>query len=82
MAWWDIMHPSLLGMDYEDEEMEKNYEGYLDEEPYQVDNPMHKIPMQGASTMQAPRPALGLVTLPEAMPLVEVGNIHVHLLYF
>lgn len=77
MAWWDTMCPFPLGMDNDDDEedMVASLEGYLDEDPQQVENPMHNIPMQGAVG-----PIPSLVALVEVVPLVETSNTLVHLL--
>lgn len=70
MTWWYQVHPSNLGQDEDDKE-DKNptNKGSSDDDPYQVNNSMHDIPMHGEEEKM-----LILEDLAKVVPLMALGK--------
>lgn len=71
-AWWLGVHPTIMGMDKDEEgEEEATSEASSKDYPYQVNNPMHDVPMQEEGGRSI---APGLMVLAKAMPLATPGK--------
>lgn len=72
-TWWIGVHPKDIGMDEDDEDEEEEEavrEGSSKDDTYQLNNPIHDIPLQEGEASGAPR----LAILAAIIPLVALDK--------